>query len=111
MPEHKTGTWIGRHGWAQCSECGMWQSNIYDFENWQRYCGHCGAEMLNLRSASPKNDPISDRILWFLLNAVVRRIARRYRGADLQSHVYVGGIRYIYEIRVQKGGEYSGEES
>ena len=109
MPERKTGTWIAKHGWAQCSECGVWQQNIYDWDNWQNYCGHCGAEMINMKVVVPKRAPMLDRILWFLLNAAARRIAKRYTGADLISHVYVGGIRYVYEIRVQKGGEYDGE--
>ena len=102
----KTGTWIGKHGYAQCSVCGVWQSYIYDFENWQNYCGHCGAEMTNLKPASRKNDPIQDKILWFLLNAAARRISRKYRGADLESHVFAGGTLFVYEIRVQKGREY-----
>lgn len=106
MDDRKTGTWIGKHGWAQCSECGIWQRDVYDWDNWQRFCGHCGAEMVNLKSASRRNDPIKDRILWTMLDAAARRIVRRYRGADLQSHVYVRGKRYVYEIRVEEGGEY-----
>lgn len=50
--------------------------------------------------------PLDDRLLNLLLNAAARRIARRFKGIDMQSHVFVGGTRYIYEIRVDKGGEY-----
>lgn len=106
MAERKTGTWIARHGWAQCSECGKWQQNIYDWENWQNYCGHCGAEMTHMKAAPKEKCPLDDRLLNLLLNAAARRIARRYKGIDMQSHVFVGGTRYIYEIRVDKGGEY-----
>jgi len=41
-----TGKWINcRHGDATCSLCRITQYNVWDFDNWQRFCGHCGAEM------------------------------------------------------------------
>lgn len=46
-PERRTGKWLIRRfgGDAQCSECGMYFRDAYDFENSDHYCRHCGAEM------------------------------------------------------------------
>jgi len=44
--EIKYGKWkLHKDGSATCSECNMTQTDIWDFDNWQRYCGCCGANM------------------------------------------------------------------
>ena len=43
---HRTGKWIyAKGGDATCSECHITQSSVYDHDNYQNYCGHCGAKM------------------------------------------------------------------
>ena len=32
-------------GSATCSECHFWQNSIWDLDNWQNYCGVCGAKI------------------------------------------------------------------
>lgn len=32
-------------GSGTCSECGFTQKNVWDYDNWQNYCGVCGADM------------------------------------------------------------------
>lgn len=32
-------------GSGTCTECGTNQKNVWDFDNYQNYCGHCGAIM------------------------------------------------------------------
>lgn len=43
----KRGKWVLHHpdGSATCSVCGRKQKDVWDFDNWQNYCGHCGADM------------------------------------------------------------------
>ena len=43
----KRGHWVSHHpdGSAICSVCGRKQKYVWDFDNWQNYCGHCGADM------------------------------------------------------------------
>lgn len=45
--EVKRGEWVSHHpdGSAICSVCGRKQKDVWDFDNWQNYCGHCGADM------------------------------------------------------------------
>ena len=44
--ERKKGHWIFlKNGNAICSECRFEQVNAYDFENWDNFCHHCGADM------------------------------------------------------------------
>lgn len=45
--EVKRGKWVLHHpdGSATCSVCGRKQKYVWDFDNWQNYCGHCGADM------------------------------------------------------------------
>lgn len=45
--EVKHGKWVSHHpdGSATCSVCGRKQKDVWDFDNWQNYCGHCGADM------------------------------------------------------------------
>lgn len=45
-PVHKYGKWkLQRGGWATCDQCGFTQSDVWDYDNWQNFCGHCGADM------------------------------------------------------------------
>lgn len=45
-PPRKRGDWVNcANGNAQCNQCGMRQRGVYDDDNEQRFCGHCGAEM------------------------------------------------------------------
>ena len=40
------GEWIDcRGGDATCSRCGIRQKAVYDDDNEQHFCGHCGARM------------------------------------------------------------------
>ena len=32
-------------GSGECERCHTRQKNVWDFENWQNFCGHCGADM------------------------------------------------------------------
>jgi hypothetical protein len=32
-------------GSGECERCHTRQKNVWDFENWQNFCGHCGAKM------------------------------------------------------------------
>jgi NADH pyrophosphatase NudC (nudix superfamily) len=32
-------------GFGTCSACNFTQASVWDFDNYQRYCGHCGAKM------------------------------------------------------------------
>lgn len=47
-----------RRGWwlirsfgsdAKCSECGMYFTDVYDMENSDNYCRHCGTKMNGLK--------------------------------------------------------------
>ena len=42
----KRGKWIlHKNGDATCDQCHRWQKDIWDFDTWQNFCGHCGADM------------------------------------------------------------------
>ena len=44
--ELKHGKWkLHSSGNGTCSLCGITQKNVWDYDNWQNYCGHCGAIM------------------------------------------------------------------
>ena len=51
QPERKTGRWLIREGIsdAQCSECGMYFNDVYDMDNSDAFCRHCGAKMEGLK--------------------------------------------------------------
>lgn len=51
QPEQKTGVWLIRRfgADAQCSECKTFFSDVYDMENSDNYCRHCGAKMEGLK--------------------------------------------------------------
>ena len=40
------GEWIfHKDGSATCNQCNTTQKHIWDMDNYQSYCGHCGAKM------------------------------------------------------------------
>lgn len=40
------GQWkFHKDGSGTCNRCGFTQKNVWDYDNWQNYCGHCGAKM------------------------------------------------------------------
>lgn len=40
------GVWkFNKGGSGTCSECGMTQKNVWDYDGFQRFCGCCGAKM------------------------------------------------------------------
>ena len=42
----KEGKWIlNEDGSGTCDQCGKTFKNVWDYDNWQNYCGHCGAKM------------------------------------------------------------------
>lgn len=44
--EVKHSEWIlHKDGSGTCKQCGFTQKNVWDFDNWQNFCGHCGADM------------------------------------------------------------------
>ena len=51
QPERKTGRWLIRKGIsdAQCSECKMYFKDVYDIDNSDAFCRHCGAKMEGLK--------------------------------------------------------------
>ena len=46
VTEVKRGEWkLHPDGSGTCSVCGKHQVCIWDLDNWQNFCGHCGADM------------------------------------------------------------------
>lgn len=46
VEEVKHGKWtMHKDGSGTCNQCGITQKNIWDCDNWQNYCGHCGTKM------------------------------------------------------------------
>ena len=44
--EVKHSEWIlHSDGSGTCKICGKRQNNVWDMDNWQNFCGHCGAKM------------------------------------------------------------------
>ena len=44
--KQSVGKWkFHKDGSGTCSECHTTQKNIWDYDNWQNFCGHCGAKM------------------------------------------------------------------
>ena len=40
------GKWkLNRDGSGTCNQCRCTQLNVWDYDNWQNFCGHCGADM------------------------------------------------------------------
>ena len=47
--EVKHGTWkLHKDGSGTCDQCHFTQRGMWDYDNWQRYCGVCGANMDNI---------------------------------------------------------------
>ena len=47
-----TGTWL-IHKWgddAQCSNCGRSFKDVYDMDNYDQYCRHCGTHMKGIKA-------------------------------------------------------------
>lgn len=46
VAEVKRSKWILHNdGSGTCKQCGFTQKNVWDYDNWQNFCGHCGAKM------------------------------------------------------------------
>ena len=46
QPERKKGHWkLLNNGDAICSECGRRQKGVWEFDNWDNFYRHCGADM------------------------------------------------------------------
>ena len=46
VEEVKHSEWIlHKDGSGTCKQCRFTQKNIWDYDNWQNFCGHCGAKM------------------------------------------------------------------
>lgn len=44
--KQREGKWkLGNYGFGTCSECKFTQASVWDYDNYQTYCGHCGAKM------------------------------------------------------------------
>lgn len=44
--QQSEGKWIfNPDGSGTCDQCGFTQKNVWDYDNYQNYCGHCGAKM------------------------------------------------------------------
>lgn len=40
------GTWqLNKDGSGTCDQCHFTQKNVWDMDNWQNFCGVCGADM------------------------------------------------------------------
>ena len=40
------GTWqLNKDGSGTCDQCHFTQRNVWDMDNWQNFCGVCGADM------------------------------------------------------------------
>lgn len=47
--KQKEGKWkLNKDGSGTCSECGITQKSVWDYDNWQNFCGHCGAKMTTI---------------------------------------------------------------
>ena len=59
------GRWLfEKDGSARCSECHCWQDHIWDLDDWQNYCGHCGADMreyVEIDGKITKNPKLKER--------------------------------------------------
>lgn len=44
--KQREGKWkFHKDGSGTCSECHFTQMNVWDYDNWQNFCDHCGAKM------------------------------------------------------------------
>jgi len=43
----RTGKWkLHVNGSGTCNQCSVTQRGVWDYDNWQNFCGHCGARMI-----------------------------------------------------------------
>ena len=48
ITEPNVASWkLNENGSGTCSRCHFTQKNVWDYDRWQRYCGVCGAEMID----------------------------------------------------------------
>ena len=46
LRQYKFAKWkLHKDGSATCGNCNTTQQNVWDWDNYQKYCGYCGAEM------------------------------------------------------------------
>jgi hypothetical protein len=51
------GEWeLHKDGSGTCSECHFTQKNVWDYDNWQNFCGHCGVRMKGARMRGKENE-------------------------------------------------------
>lgn len=44
--KERQGKWkLNKDGSGTCNQCNRTQKSVWDYDNYQRYCGHCGAKM------------------------------------------------------------------
>ena len=47
------GEWkFNKDGSGTCNQCGIIQKNVWNYDSWQNYCGHCGADMRGIKKRS-----------------------------------------------------------
>ncbi len=47
------GEWkFNKDGSGTCNQCGITQKNVWNYDGWQNYCGHCGADMRGIEKRS-----------------------------------------------------------
>lgn len=47
------GEWkFNKDGSGTCNQCGITQKNVWNYDSWQNYCGHCGADMRGIEKRS-----------------------------------------------------------
>ena len=53
--QQKTAKWkLHKDGSGTCSECHRRQIAVWDMDNWQKYCGACGAKMIETEQEENK---------------------------------------------------------
>ena len=53
--QQKTAKWkLHKDGSGTCSECHRRQIAVWDMDNWQKYCGACGAKMIETEQEEDK---------------------------------------------------------
>ena len=49
VAEVKQGVWkLHKGGAGVCSACNGFAYGVWDYDNWQHYCGRCGAKMVDV---------------------------------------------------------------
>lgn len=105
MSKRRTATWIVKGRFAKCSKCGFWQEHIYDADNWQNYCGHCGKRMIHMIPSPRKAVWIESWLVGFIVGIAARLIARD-GGGEYESDFASNGRRFVFRMTVEARGEY-----